>query len=163
MSHRYYNSITALPACALIRSAEDFISTMSRTLLIVEDNDLFRGMLKSLLEMRGYTVVVARNGPEGLALAAGRTFDGAITDIEMPEMDGYEFCRQLRAQEQARGIDIPVWIMSGVFRPALAKKAAAAGALLVLRKPFPIEEVCATLEQEFAKRASGSPPPPAAG
>ncbi len=133
---------------------------MPRTLLIVDDNDLFRGMLKSLLEMRGYAVVVARNGPEGLALAASQAFDGALTDIEMPEMDGYEFCRQLRAQQQAQGIDIPVWIMSGVFRPALAKKAAAAGALLVLRKPFPIEEVCATLEQEFSKRSSEPPPLP---
>lgn len=136
---------------------------MSRALLIVEDNDLFRGMLRSLLEMRGYHVVVARNGPEGLALAAAQPFDGALTDIEMPEMDGYEFCRQIRAQQQALGIDLPVWIMSGVFRPALAKKAAAAGAVLVLRKPFPIEAVCATIEQEFAKRASGSPPLPEAG
>ncbi len=133
---------------------------MSRTLLIVEDNDLFRGMLKSLLEMRGYTVIVARNGPEALALAAAQPCDGAITDIEMPEMDGYEFCRQLRAQQQARGIDLPVWIMSGVFRPALAKKAAAAGALFVLRKPFPIDEVCAQVEAEFRKRPSEPPPLP---
>ena len=127
---------------------------MSRTLLIVDDNDMFRGMLKSLLELRGYTIVVARNGTEGLAQAAAQPFDGAITDLEMPEMDGYEFCRQLRAQQQQAGKDLPVWIMSGVFRPALAKKAAAAGAVLVLRKPFPIEEVCATLEQEFGKRGT---------
>ena len=130
---------------------------MSCTLLIVEDNDLFRGMLRSLLELRGYTLVVARNGEEGLAAAAAQPIDGAITDIEMPGMDGYEFCRQLRAQQQAAGQDIPVWIMSGVFRPALAKKAAAAGALFVLRKPFPIDEVCAHLDAEFQRRADGGP------
>jgi CheY-like chemotaxis protein len=131
---------------------------MPRTILIVEDNDLFRGMLRSLLEMRGYAVVVARNGAEGLELAASQQFDAALTDVEMPGMDGFEFCQQLRAQQQAVGQDLPVWIMSGVFRPALAKRAAAAGAVLVLRKPFPADEVCARLEQEFANRAA----PPAA-
>lgn len=128
-----------------------------RTILIVEDNDLFRGMVKSLMTMRGYNVVPARNGPEGLALAAAQKIDGVLTDIEMPQMDGYEFCRQVRAQQQALGRDIPVWIMSGTFRPALEKKAAAAGAILVLRKPFPIEEVCAHVEAEFQKR-EGQPP-----
>ena len=112
-------------------------------------------MIRSLLVMRGYHVIVARNGPEGLALAAENAIDGALTDIEMPEMNGYEFCRQLRAQQQAAGRDVPVWIMSGVFRPALEKRAAEAGAILVLRKPFPIDEVCAQLEAEFQKREGG--------
>jgi CheY-like chemotaxis protein len=129
----------------------------SRTILVVEDNDMFRGMVSSLMTMRGYKIIPARNGPEGLAIAAAQPIDGALTDIEMPEMDGYEFCRQLRAQQQAAGRDVPVWIMSGVFRPALEKKAAAAGAILVLRKPFPIDDVCAKLEAEFEKRA-GQPP-----
>jgi CheY-like chemotaxis protein len=127
-----------------------------RTILIVEDNDLFRGMIRSLMTMRGYNVIVARNGPEGLALAAEHAIDGALTDIEMPEMNGYEFCRTLREQQQAAGRDVPVWIMSGVFRPALEKRAAEAGAILVLRKPFPIDEVCAQLEAEFQKREGGT-------
>jgi CheY-like chemotaxis protein len=127
-----------------------------RTLLVVEDNDLFRGMVRSLLTMRGYNIIPARNGPEGLAIAAAQSIDGALTDIEMPEMDGFEFCRQLREQQQAAGRDVPVWIMSGVFRPALEKKAAAAGAILVLRKPFPIDQVCAHLEAEFERRDRGA-------
>jgi CheY-like chemotaxis protein len=131
---------------------------MPRTILIVEDNDLFRGMLRSLLEMRGYAIVPAKNGTEGLAVAAAQPIDAVLTDVEMPGMDGFEFCQQLRAQQQAVGQDIPVWIMSGVFRPALAKRAATAGAVLVLRKPFPADEVCARLEQEFEARAV----PPAA-
>ena len=133
---------------------------MPRTLLLVEDNELFRGMLRSLLEMRGYTVVVARNGPEGLTTAASQTFDGVLTDVDMPGMDGFEFCRQLREQNKAAGLDVPIWIMTGMFRPALTKKADAAGAVLVLRKPFPIDEVCAQLEREFEKR---SQPPPLSG
>jgi CheY-like chemotaxis protein len=132
---------------------------MSRSLLVVEDNDLFRGMLRSLLEMRGYVVVLARNADEGLAMAAAQSFDGVLTDVEMPGMDGFEFCKAVREQQLAVGQDIPVWIMTGVFRPALAKKAAAAGAVLVLRKPFPVDEVCAKLEAEFTKRSEEGAPP----
>ena len=130
---------------------------MPRTILIVEDNDLFRGMLSSMIELHGYTVVVARRGSEGLALAAAQSIDAAVTDVDMPEMDGFEFCRQLRAQEQAAGRDVPVWIMTGVMRPALMKKATAAGTGLVLRKPFPIAEICKQFEEEFAKRAGAGP------
>ncbi len=138
---------------------------MSRTLLIVEDNELFRGMLSSMLALRGYTVMTAGRGPEALTITATQPIDGVLTDVDMPEMDGFEFCTQLRAQQQQLGKDMPVWIMTGVMRPALARKATAAGAVLVLRKPFPIEEVCAQIEGEFQKRASGAPfeQPPAAG
>src|SRR3954471_8990716 len=122
---------------------------MARTLLIVEDNDLFRGMLSSMLALRGYTIVTASRGSEGLAVAAAQKVDAVLTDVDMPEMDGFDFCAQIRAQQQAAGRDIPVWIMTGMFRPALAKKAANAGAVLVLRKPFPIEDVCAQIESEF--------------
>jgi two-component system, chemotaxis family, chemotaxis protein CheY len=137
---------------------------MPRTLLLVEDNELFRGMLRSLLTMRGYNVEVAQRGPEGLAMAAARAYDAVLTDVDMPEMDGFEFCRQVREQQKTLGRDVPVWIMTGMFRPALEKRANASGAVLVLRKPFPIEEVCAQLEREFEKRSEARPAgePPAA-
>jgi CheY-like chemotaxis protein len=134
---------------------------MSRTILIAEDNDMFRGMLSSMLELRGYIAVPARDGAEALALAAAQPVDGVLADVEMPEMDGFEFCARIRAQQQAAGQDVPVWIMTGTMRPALSKKAIAAGAVLVLRKPFPIDEVCARIEAEFEKRAGATPPDPA--
>lgn len=128
---------------------------MAHTILIVEDNDTFRGMLGSLIALRGYQVIVARNGAEGLAMAAAQAFDGALVDVEMPGMNGFEFCRQLRAQRGAVGQDVPVWIMTGVFRPALNKRANEAGARLVLRKPFHVAEFIAACEQEFRSRAAG--------
>jgi CheY-like chemotaxis protein len=133
---------------------------MPHAILLVDDNDLYRGMLRSLLELHGYQVIPARNGAEGLACAASNHIDAALIDLDMPEMDGFEMCRRLKEQQQAAGREVPIWIITGTFRPALAKRAAAAGALLVLRKPFPIEELCAELEREFQKRES---PPPADG
>jgi CheY-like chemotaxis protein len=136
---------------------------MSRTILIAEDNDMFRGMLSSMLALRGYIVIAGRDGSEALALAAAQPIDGVLADVEMPGMDGFEFCAQIRAQQQAAGRDVPVWIMSDAMRPALSKKAAAAGAVLVLRKPFPIDEVCAKIEAEFQKRADTATPDRPAG
>lgn len=133
-----------------------------RTILIVEDNDVFRGMLGSLISLHGYVVVAARNGPEGLTMAATRPLDAALVDVEMPGMDGFEFCERLRAQRKEAGQDIPVWIMTGVLRPALNRRAAKAGALLVLRKPFHVEEFVTRCEEEFHVRAaarSGNEPP----
>ena len=127
---------------------------MPHAILLVDDNDLYRGMLRSLLELHGYLVIPARNGAEGLACAATQRVDAALVDVSMPEMDGFELCRRLKAQQQAAGQDVPVWIITGTIRPALARSAAAAGTLLVLRKPFPIEELCGQLERELQKRES---------
>jgi CheY-like chemotaxis protein len=129
---------------------------MSRTILIVEDNDAYRGVLGSLITLRGYHVLHARNGAEGLGLAATQAVDAALVDIEMPGMDGFEFCEQVRAQRQSAGQDLPVWIMTGVLRPALNKRAAKAGALLVLRKPFHAEEFVNRCEAEFQARAQAA-------
>ena len=129
---------------------------MSRTVLIVEDNDTYRGMLSSLISMRGYAVVPARNGEEGLAMAETQPIDAALVDVQMPGMDGFEFCQRLRAQRRAAGQDIPVWIMTGLFRPALNRRANEAGAQLVLRKPFHAEEFVSACERELLARAAAA-------
>ncbi len=126
----------------------------AHVVLLVDDNDLYRGMLRSLLELHGYQVVPARNGTEGLACAAAARIDAAVVDVDMPGMDGFEFCRQLKAQQLVAGREVPMWIITGAFRPALEKRAAASGALLVLRKPFPIAELRENLERQFVKQAS---------
>lgn len=134
------------------------VPTMPRTILIIDDNDAFRGMLRTVLEARGYKIIVARNGPEGLAIGAQQPIDAALVDVEMTDMDGFEFCRQFQEQNKAAGREVPVWIMTGVLRPGLTKKAAAVGALVVLRKPLNIEQTCAQFEREFRQRteAAGS-------
>jgi len=145
---------------------------MSHTILIVDDNDAFRGMLTSVLGLRGYQTLAARSGAEGLKLAAEYQVDAVLVDVEMPEMDGLEFCRLLREQEQPTGVNVPVWIMTGALRVGVNRRAAAVGALVVLRKPLNVEETCAQFEREFRQRTGQQPPaatetgdgsPPAAG
>ncbi|MDO8544288.1 MAG: response regulator [Opitutaceae bacterium] len=125
---------------------------MPHTILIIDDNDAFRGMLRTVLDARGYRVVVARTGADGLQVAAQQPIDAALVDVEMSPMDGFEFCQQFQEQSKAAGRDVPMWIMTGVLRPGLTKRAAAVGALVVLRKPLNIEATCAQFEREFRQR-----------
>ena len=66
------------------------------TVLIIDDDAQFNLMLKSALEIKGYEVETATNGKEGKTLYQNKKFDVIITDIIMPDVDGYEVILDLR-------------------------------------------------------------------
>ena len=66
------------------------------TVLIIDDDTQFNLMLKSALEIKGYEVETAANGKEGKALYQNKKYDVIITDIIMPDVDGYEVILDLR-------------------------------------------------------------------
>src|SRR6202035_1927047 len=69
-----------------------------RRVLLVEDDADSREALKTLLELNGYAVDVADNGLQGVERAINLRPDIAVVDIALPEMDGYEVARRIRAQ-----------------------------------------------------------------
>jgi two-component system chemotaxis sensor kinase CheA len=82
------------------------------TLLVVEDSDFFRQMIVPVLQAAGYTVAAVQDAARALALReAGRHFDAIISDIEMPDMDGFAFVRAVRAE--GPWADLPVIALSG--------------------------------------------------
>lgn len=82
-----------------------------RSVLLVDDSPFFRNMLTPVLQAAGYAVTAVGTAREALALLeGGRSFDVAITDIEMPEMDGYQFAEALRAEP--RTVDLPIIALS---------------------------------------------------
>ena len=84
-----------------------------RSLLLIDDSPFFRNMLTPVLQAAGYEVTAAASAPEALAmLKDGRAFDVVITDIEMPEMDGFEFAERLRGDPHTA--DLPVIALSSV-------------------------------------------------
>ena len=84
-----------------------------RSLLLIDDSPFFRNMLTPVLQAAGYEVTAAASAPEALALIKdGRVFDVAITDIEMPEMSGFEFAETLRADP--RTAELPIIALSSV-------------------------------------------------
>jgi two-component system cell cycle response regulator DivK len=75
-------------------------------ILLVEDNEMNRDMLSRRLQRRGYQIVIAENGEQGLSLARLETPDLILMDITLPEMDGWEVSRLLKADESTRHIPI---------------------------------------------------------
>ena len=66
------------------------------TILIIDDDEQFNLMMKKALEIKGYNVETAKNGREAKALYQNKTYDVIITDIIMPDVDGYEVILDLR-------------------------------------------------------------------
>ena len=75
-------------------------------ILLVEDNEMNRDMLSRRLERRGYTVVCALDGQQGLEAAAREKPDLILMDMSLPVMDGWEATRQLKANDETRGIPV---------------------------------------------------------
>jgi two-component system chemotaxis sensor kinase CheA len=85
--------------------------SQARTVLLVDDSPFFRDMLTPVLQAAGYAVTAASSGAEALALLnEGRVFDVAVTDTEMPDMDGFAFAAAVRAQP--RTADLPIIALS---------------------------------------------------
>lgn len=119
-----------------------------RTILIIDDDEAFREMLRAVLETRGIEVLVAENTAEGLILAACREIDAVLTDYQMPGQNGLEFCRALRRQFAPLGAHVPVWVMTGCIS-LTAKEALAAGAEGIFRKPFRVVEITQAIERHL--------------
>jgi two-component system, cell cycle response regulator DivK len=79
---------------------------MTPTILIVEDNAQNRLLMVDILKVRGYEVIEAHDGAEGLVLAKTHKPDLILLDMQMPVMDGLEAARLLKADPETRGIKI---------------------------------------------------------
>ena len=75
-------------------------------ILLVEDNEMNRDMLSRRLERRGYDVAIAVDGKEGIDKARSGDFDLVLMDMSLPEIDGWEATRQLRAQPATENLPI---------------------------------------------------------
>lgn len=112
--------------------------------LIVDDQDMLREMLKDFLSEHGFEIVEACNGKEGIEHAKSTQFDAIFMDVRMPEMDGLAALDKLREE----GINTPVFIMSGYGEISSAEDAMKRGAQNFLPKPFKLEEALELLNKK---------------
>ena len=75
-------------------------------ILIVEDNEMNRDMLSRRLQRKGYDVVVALDGQEGVTMAQSEAPDLILMDMSLPVLDGWEATRRIKGDEATRGIPI---------------------------------------------------------
>jgi CheY-like chemotaxis protein len=79
---------------------------MSTKILLVEDDEMNGDMLSRRLQLRGYLVVQAFNGPQGLLMASSETPDLILMDMSLPELDGWEVTRRLKSDRSTRPIPV---------------------------------------------------------
>ncbi|MEH6679216.1 MAG: two-component regulator propeller domain-containing protein [Sediminicola sp.] len=120
-----------------------------KTLLIVEDNTELRSYIKSELENE-YAILEAANGSEGLAIAVKRIPDLIITDVVMPEMNGFEFCS--RVKEDLKISHIPVLMLTAKAMTDDWVRGIDSGADVYLSKPFEMKVLRAQLKQLVTSR-----------
>jgi DNA-binding NtrC family response regulator len=110
------------------------------SILVIDDDEQFRVMLRQVLGREGYEVVEARNGREGMALYRAEPTDLVISDILMPEQEGLETIRELRREFPA----VKIIVISGGGPGGtmnFLKAATLLGAQRTLWKPFDLDEL----------------------
>ena len=121
----------------------------SRTILVVDDFDDTRLLLRTWLERRGFRVVEAEDGIEAIQLAASEAPDLIIMDMEMPQLDGLAATRRIRQLEDLR--KVPIVAVSAYGADQFRALALAAGCDEYVSTPFEpraIEGVIASLIRE---------------
>lgn len=127
---------------------------MKPTVLIIEDNEQNRYLLRYLLEKHGYTVVCATDGRRGLELVKTVSPVLILLDIQLPTMDGYSVARALRAQPELR--DIPIVAVTSYAMPGDHEKALASGCTGYIEKPIDPSTFIATMERNLKPLRAGS-------
>jgi two-component system cell cycle response regulator DivK len=107
---------------------------MSKRILIVEDQDDLRAILRDLLTSTGFDVVEAADGGDGVAKAKSEQPDLVLMDIQLPVLDGYEAIRQIKADASIS--KTPVIAVSSFAMKGDEEKARAAGCDAYVTKPY---------------------------
>jgi two-component system, chemotaxis family, sensor kinase CheA len=100
-------------------------SLAAQSVLLVDDSAFFRNMLAPVLKAAGYKVRTAPNAQEGLAALRAQSFDVVLTDIEMPDMNGFEFAEVIRSDNNFG--QMPIIALSAMVSPAAIERGRQAG------------------------------------
>src|SRR5215212_1725514 len=124
------------------------------SVLVVDDSEDTTEMVRHLLEIGGASVCSATSGFEALRIAREKEFDVVLSDISMPEMDGFEFLSRLRQIPGKQ--DLPAVALTGFGRPEDMQRAFDNGFYAHLTKPFDIQRLATLLQEVPRMRAAGN-------
>jgi signal transduction histidine kinase/CheY-like chemotaxis protein len=134
------------------QSAVELEAFAGKNFLVVDDSEDTIAMLTELLRVAGANVMTATNGAEALRIAEKNEFDVILSDISMPEMDGFEFLQRLRNIDGHQ--HVPVVAITGFGRSGDVSRARAAGFYSHLTKPLNLEELAEILQQLAHERTA---------
>lgn len=119
---------------------------MGSNILYIEDNPDNMMLVKRALESRGYTLIEAKNGLEGVSVAEKNELDLILLDINLPDIDGYEVARRLRGSVKINLAYTPIIAITANALHGDAERALAAGCDVYMSKPINIRELWARVE-----------------
>ncbi|MBI4535504.1 MAG: response regulator [Ignavibacteriae bacterium] len=122
----------------------------SEKILVAEDSPTQAEQLKHLLVTKGYAVVIAQNGKEALEVTRKEHPTLIISDIVMPEMDGYEFCRSIKSEANLK--EIPVILLTSLSDPADIIRGLLCAADNFIVKPYDEKELLSRIEYILVNR-----------
>ncbi|NYZ15260.1 response regulator [Azospirillum sp. RWY-5-1] len=138
-----------------------------RLILVAEDNPINRKVIMMQLQSLGYAAEMTVNGVEALEALRRRQYAALLTDVHMPEMDGFELARRVREMERGGSRRLPIIAITANAFQGEADKFASAGMDDCVAKPIDMTRLSAALERWVAAPPGGAPaaeePPPADG
>jgi two-component system cell cycle response regulator DivK len=126
---------------------------VTKRILVVEDHEDNRRILRDLLTNAGYEMVEAVTGPEGISMAQIHKPDLILMDIQLPGIDGYEVTRRIRADPKLRGI--PIIAVTSFALSGDEEKARAVGCIAYVTKPFSPRQLLAKIQQHLTSVDTG--------
>jgi CheY-like chemotaxis protein len=115
------------------------LEARSPLILLAEDNEANIVTVSDYLQIQGYRLIVARNGTEAVQMALQQEPDLILMDIQMPEMDGLEATRRIRAE--AKFATLPIIALTALAMPGDRDRCLAVGANEYLTKPVSLKEL----------------------
>ncbi|MCC9076684.1 response regulator [Litorilinea aerophila] len=160
---RTHSRRVGLPTPSPTQTPESFPASrageQAPLILLAEDNLVNQKVARRMLERLGYRVHLAANGKEAVQAALHLACDLILMDCQMPEMDGFEATRAIRAAEHGRRKPIPIVAMTANAMESDRQACLAAGMDDFLAKPVRLEDLKALLERWLAQSVEGEPPP----
>lgn len=125
---------------------------MTKRILVVEDHEDNRRILRDLLTSADYEMIEAVTGAEGIAMAKAHRPDLILMDIQLPEIDGYEATRRIKADPELR--PIPIFAVTSFALAGDEEKARAAGCVGYVTKPFSPRQLLAKIRLHLVSTES---------
>ena len=122
-------------------------------ILLVEDNEMNRDMLSRRLERKGYEVAMATDGRQGVEMAQAGTYDLILMDMSLPEIDGWEATRQIRAAPATKAV--PIIALTAHAMAGDREKAIQAGADDYDTKPIELERLLGKIQALLGRNGQG--------
>jgi CheY-like chemotaxis protein len=130
---------------------------MITRVLVVDDSPTIRKVVSSILDEEGYEILTAEDGEDALTRLRSEPVDLVLTDFVMPRMNGYQLCRELRADAALRRL--PVVLMSAKGDKLRGHFIKQTGAVDAITKPFDPLALVAVIENALTRHKSGHPRP----